>query len=529
MNRTFDITLDIQKPIDPQNSFRFFRGDNVFFNFVYKNGDADFPTTDASKLRVYAKKVYARGVSPDEQPLFASESTTISSVSFSSSSTSGDAGNYLMAVILLDANNNLITAQGIFFDLIENGYAGVYQPGEDFRDEVLDALAQAQAAAQSAQTAATNSANSATEAAGYKTSAAESAGAASSSAQASAQSETNAASSASSAQTSAMNAAKSEADALASKNAAEAAAQIAQETDAGALMLSKLGAGQLWFDRGVLSVPSFANLSISLPISLCIEYDVDSWSGFGSTTNGGIMFLATRDVEYTTPAQFKGFYLRYYEDKSLSFHCANADSTPLTAQFSALTTNGGVGLPTGRHTLVVCVGGEISGGRPSHFAWYLDGLALSQAITQQTMTAPDITSTRPLAVAQADNYSNPPLVGGAKVPVRLSRAKIFNFLMDAEGSPYTVADYAAGKPVPPKLYDPAAAQRALLALEDYTIARNTTTRLVKDVSGNAYDATVVESGGSGDTAWTGTVKGARDTAVAAFVDEIKTQFTQSQG
>ena len=131
----------------------------MFFNFVYKNGDADFPTTDASKLRVYAKKVYARGVSPDEQPLFASESTTISSVSFSSSSTSGDAGNYLMAVILLDANNNLITAQGIFFDLIENGYAGVYQPGEDFRDEVLDALAQAQAAAQSAQTAATNSAN----------------------------------------------------------------------------------------------------------------------------------------------------------------------------------------------------------------------------------------------------------------------------------------------------------------------------------------------------------------------------------
>ena len=101
--------------------------------------------------------------------------------------------------------------------------------------------------------------------------------------------------------------------------------------------------------------------------------------------------------------------------------------------------------------------------------------------------------------------------------------------MDAEGSPYIVADYAAGKPVPPKLYDPAAAQRALLALEDYTIARNTTTRLVKDVSGNAYDATVVESGGSGDTAWTGTVKGARDTAVAAFVDEIKTQFTQSQG
>lgn len=382
----------------------------------------------------------------------------------------------------------------------------------------------------------TSAAESATQAAGAaedadtsKNTAVSAANGATAAAQASAQSETNAASSASSAQASATNAAQSEADALASKNAAEAAAQIAQETDAGELMLSKLGAGQLWFDRGVLSVPSFANLSISLPISLCIEYDVDSWSGLGSTTNGGIMFFATRDVEYTEPAQFKGFYLRYYENKHLSFHCANADSTPLTAQFSALTTNGNDELPTGRHTLVVCVGGTIEGGKPSHFAWYLDGLALPQAIIQQTMTAPDITSTRALVVAQADNYANAASVGGAKVPIRLARARIFNFQMDADGAPYTVADYAASKLVPPALYDPAAAQRALLALEDYTISRNTTTRLVKDVSGNAYDATVVESGGSGDTAWTGTVKGTRDTSVAAFVDEIKTQFTQSQG
>ena len=301
----------------------------------------------------------------------------------------------------------------------------------------------------------TSAAESATQAAGAaedadtsKNTAVSAANGATAAAQASAQSETNAASSASSAQASATNAAQSEADALASKNAAEAAAQIAQETDAGELMLSKLGAGQLWFDRGVLAVPSFANLSISLPIS---------------------------------------------------------------------------------HTLVVCVGGTIEGGKPSHFAWYLDGLALPQAIIQQTMTAPDITSTRALVVAQADNYANAASIGGAKVPIRLARARIFNFQMDADGAPYTVADYAASKPVPPALYDPAAAQRALLALEDYTISRNTTTRLVKDVSGNAYDATVVESGGSGDTAWTGTVKGTRDTSVAAFVDEIKTQFTQSQG
>lgn len=291
----------------------------------------------------------------------------------------------------------------------------------------------------------------------------------------------------------------------------------ADVSDVSGLMLSKLGAGRLWFNRGVLSVASFANLPVSLPISLCIEYDADSWEGLGSGTGSGIIFLGNRDVEYTTPAQFKGFFLRYYESGEIFFHCANADATPLSAQFSAQSTNGGAGLPTGRHTLVVCVGGTIEGGKPSEFAMYLDGVALSTGVMQQTMTAADITSARALVVAQADNYANAANVGGAKVPVRLSRARIFNFQMDADGAPYTVADYVSGKLVPPALYDPAAAQRALLALEDYTIAVGAT-RYVPDVSGNAYDATVVESGGSGDAAWTGTVKGSRDTAIKRLCD-----------
>ena len=235
------------------------------------------------------------------------------------------------------------------------------------------------------------------------------------------------------------------------KSAAELAAQAAQATDAGELLLAKSPASQFHFYGGTLAVPGFANMPLKLPISVCIEYDVDSWAGLGSASDNGIAFLTTRDVEWTTPNQLKGFYLRYYEDKSLTFHCANADSTPFLAQFTATTTNGNEGLPTGRHTLVVCVGGEIVDGKPSHFAWYLDGLALPAAIIQQTMTAPDITSTRVLAVAQADNYSNPSTVGGAKVPVRLSRAKIFNFLMDADGAPYTVQDYIAGKNESPLL------------------------------------------------------------------------------
>ena len=55
-----------------------------------------------------------------------------------------------------------------------------------------------------------------------------------------------------------------------------------------------------------------------------------------------------------------------------------------------------------------------------------------------------------------------------------------------------------------------------LNLENYTIARNTTTRLVKDLSAGGYDATI-----SGD------IRGDMDRRVEVFVDEIKTQIAQS--
>ena len=57
---------------------------------------------------------------------------------------------------------------------------------------------------------------------------------------------------------------------------------------------------------------------------------------------------------------------------------------------------------------------------------------------------------------------------------------------------------------------------AALNLEDYTIARNTTTRLIKDLSAGGYDATI-----------TGDIRGDMDRRVEVFVDEIKTQIAQS--
>lgn len=55
-----------------------------------------------------------------------------------------------------------------------------------------------------------------------------------------------------------------------------------------------------------------------------------------------------------------------------------------------------------------------------------------------------------------------------------------------------------------------------LNLESYTIARNTTTRLIKDLSAGGYDATI-----------TGNIAGDMDRQIEVFVDEIKTQIAQS--
>lgn len=82
-------------------------------------------------------------------------------------------------------------------------------------------------------------------------------------------------------------------------------------------------------------------------------------------------------------------------------------------------------------------------------------------------------------------------------------------------SAYSIADYQTGKRLPPALCSTTATQRAIVALENYTIARNVTTKIIKDASGNGKDATV-----SGDVA------GDMDAGIAAFVDELKTQISQ---
>lgn len=65
---------------------------------------------------------------------------------------------------------------------------------------------------------------------------------------------------------------------------------------------------------------------------------------------------------------------------------------------------------------------------------------------------------------------------------------VFNFDMSAADAPYSVADYSAGKPVPPS----ALSQTAVL-LENYTFTVGST-QYIPDVSGNNYDATITGTG-----------------------------------
>lgn len=99
---------------------------------------------------------------------------------------------------------------------------------------------------------------------------------------------------------------------------------------------------------------------------------------------------------------------------------------------------------------------------------------------------------------------------------RISRIAFFSFDVSESNADYTLADYQSGKSIPPSLLDATEGNRAVLNLENYTIARNTTTRLIKDLSAGGYDATV-----------TNAINGDMDRRVEVFVDELKTQIAQS--
>ncbi len=355
----------------------------------------------------------------------------------------------------------------------------------------------AQAAATQAEAAketAVNAANGATEAAQ----------AAASSQAAAAQSESNAQTSATAAAGSATQAQTSATQAQAAQTAAETAAQIAQATDAGKLALDKLSAGTLYFNNAKLfgsnfTIPNF-------PFSICATVRVDSWEGstdamqtifqFGQGGTGALWGSICFSNVINNP----------------NIHLRISKNTDETVSYSSVSYFFNKDTFLGKEHTIIGVCRELES-TPVNFDIYVDGAKVATT-AYKGLTLDSLSGTVNYAVNTSNqNYSTQP---AAAYPMMLRNLYVFNFDVSAPAAPYSIADYVAGRLIPPVLKP----SQVSLALENYTIARNATTKLVKDASGNSNDAAVQGSG---------TVAGDNDQSIKAFVDEIKTQINQSNG
>ena len=480
--------------------------------------------------------------------------------------------------------------------------------------------------AEAAKETAVNAANGATEAAQ----------AAQASQAAAAQSESNAQESATEAAGSATQAQTSATNAQAAQAAAETAAQIAQATDAGKLALDKLSAGTLYFDKGKLSGSNFA--IPNFPFSICATVRIDAWSGEQNQT---IMQFGNAGETPIVSLNFGGTQ----QSPTIAFQIISTSSV-----VSSLTCNLDYADFIGKTHTIIAVCRNLDSSGTLDWSLYLDGQSLSGAAAKN-LKIDALSGSGEYAINTVAN--NDPSSAASANPMMLRNLYVFNFDISAEGSPYSIADYEAGRLIPPSLignqftgmygsgwsvsgdtatcsgtstesypritggvipsgfnfsftidielsfsgtpsfefytdcqkahaeiYDYSTQlttkkdsapgggfygnaslgitasghykikfncesslgnrgrmqmvigalssgtiilsdtyySRCNLALENYTIARNATTTLVKDASGNSNDATV-----------TGNVAGDNDQSIKVFVDEIKTQINQSNG
>lgn len=283
------------------------------------------------------------------------------------------------------------------------------------------------------------------------------------------------------------------------------------QTDIATLALSKLPYGTLHFNQGKLSVASWTSVVIPLPFSLAIEYEVESWEGISYEYNNEFSFFNCTNADWNVSGYpIYGFRLTKNGESTLEFTLGGCGGEGMGASRG---WTGNITLPTGRHTLAVAVPApDASGNSPASIPVYIDGENAGSLFATVGKHNASVSFQRPLVINERGVYA-----GGAtfnEFEIALSRISVFNFDISAESAPYTVADYAAGKLVPPALKP----SQVSLALDNYVIERNSTTKLVKDASGHSYDATV-----------TGNVVGDNDQSVKAFVDEIKTQINQANG
>ena len=507
--RVINITLNPFELRNEDSNFEIRCGENVRLVFSLPEGATDLQLTESGTLQVEAISAL------NGFKAFAKEGTyTVGSISglsaqieFSSEQTAygaTQAGAYNLVVALKDASGNIVLSGVVPFNLYNVGYDGITEPPESFRDEVLEAAEDAQTAAQQAQAAATQAQTSETNAAASATQAQASAQAAASSQTEAAQSESNAQASATAAAGSATQAQTSATNAQAAQAAAQQAAQIAQATDAGKLALDKLSAGTLYFNSGKLSGSNFA--IPTFPFSICATVRIDAWRGANENSQPIFQY---GELGSGTGSTFAIAFIGGENDPKLRLRIVDSVDGANKSTFveCALALSSFLGK---MHTII----GICRAVTTEALNWdiYIDGAKQNIASSTKNAIVSSLSGTRAWAVNTSnDNFSSQPVSAN---PMMLRNLYIFNFDISAEGSPYSIADYEAGRLIPPALKP----SQVSLALENYTIARNATTTLVKDASGNSNDATVK-----------GNVAGDNDQSIKVFVDEIKTQINQSNG
>ncbi len=268
--------------------------------------------------------------------------------------------------------------------------------------------------------------------------------------------------------------------------------------------LSKLPYGTLYFNQGKLFGSNFA--IPNFPFSICATVRVDSWEG----STQGIQTIFQFGNNGTGALWGSICFNNVINNPNIQLRISK--NTDGTLSYSEVSYFFDKDTFLGKEHAIIGVCRELES-TPVNFDIYVDGTKVATS-PYKGLTLDSLSGTVNYAVNTYNaNYSIQP---ASAHPMRLRNLYVFNFDVSAEGAPYSIADYVAGRLIPPALKP----SQVSLALENYTIARNATTKLVKDASGNSNDATVQGSG---------TVAGDNDQSIKAFVDEIKTQINQSNG
>lgn len=501
MQRIIPISINI-KDGTSDSQIVMYRGDNVKFQFNFTDtGSVSLDT--ATKMRVQVKPandlkanyVWFAGETPITLEDY--------SIEFTSSETSGYAGNGFLAVLLLDSNDETVCTAGIPFRVEPSGYDGVFSPSEDFRDETLDAKNQAQAAAETATAAAeecaaiklstqnyaSQTSSNATKAEGYAvgTTSGQDVPTSSPFYHNNAKYYTEQCSTT----LQACNDIKTTTEtykneAELAKNAAELAKTQAQEISdpenrIGNLQLSKLDNGILYFSGGSASAtPSLAFDTLSVLFKTDFDFSVEQTSPVffpfyvGKTTLGKFIHVQYGNNN-TLRALINGVIVGLFN----------------RADIAALVGDG--------LNALAFVFKKLSDGN-IQTSLFVNGVGVQNRATA-TVEYPTLDS-----FLSINRWGTANVYAGT---VGYSDFCILNFDVSAADAPYSLAEYQKGKRLPPFL------SGVQLALGNYTIARNATTKLIKDASGNGNDATV-----------SGNVAGDMDTEITAVVDELKTQISQ---